>query len=165
MRVGFTGTRQGMTNEQVLHVHMLLGDLQAAGAIEAHHGMCAGSDKQFHDMALALHYPVVGHPGMGGSGRVKYRAVCQGLTEERPPLFFLARNREIVKAASVVIATPKEMIEQERWSGTWATIRYTRQAGKPLIIVWPDGTGAVERVGDGIIMTLEEYREWLTPVV
>jgi predicted Rossmann fold nucleotide-binding protein DprA/Smf involved in DNA uptake len=51
----------------------------------------------------------------------------------------LDRNRDIVDAAAVLIAAPKEMTETLR-SGTWATVRYARKQGKQVWIVWPDGT-------------------------
>lgn len=159
MIVGFTGTRHGMTNEQVLHVHMLLGDLQTAGATEAHHGMCVGADKAFHDMAKVLEYRIIGHPGVTWGGLRHFRAECPGLAMELPPRYFLERNRTIVSVASVMIATPCEPIEQRQGSGTWATIRYAREADKPLIILWPDGTGVVERVPG--VETPDQYREGL----
>ena len=95
--IGFTGTRHGMTNAQVLEVHMLLGDLQTAGAKEAHHGMCVGADKEFHDMAVAMSYRVIGHPGVTmGGGKPHHRAAvaCDLVMPSKP---FLVRNRDIVR--------------------------------------------------------------------
>jgi hypothetical protein len=37
-----------------------------------------------------------------------------------------------------VIAAPMSSAEILR-SGTWATIRYARKAGKPVLIIWPNG--------------------------
>ena len=158
--VGFTGTRHGMTNAQVLEVHMLLGDLQTAGAKEAHHGMCVGADKEFHDMAVAMSYRVIGHPGVTmGGGKPHHRAAvaCDLVMPSKP---FLVRNRDIVRESHVVIACPYERLEQRQASGTWATIRYTRQAKKPLIILYPDGSSTVEQV-PGMPITVEEYRRGL----
>jgi hypothetical protein len=44
----------------------------------------------------------------------------------------------------VVIACPFERTEQQR-SGTWATVRMARKAGKPLVIVYPQGDERRER--------------------
>jgi hypothetical protein len=156
MRVGFTGTSAGLTNDQLIQVHMLLGDLQFGGATQATHGMCIGADEQFHGQAKGFGYFVIGVPGVNFKGDPFKRAnvVCDMVVPPRP---FLVRNRDIVAESDVIIACPRETTEQFRGSGTWATIRYSRQAKKPLVIVWPDGSGIVEHVAG--VKTLAEYRE------
>lgn len=159
MRVGFSGTRQGMTNDQVLHVHMLLGDLRYAGATQVTHGMCQGSDKQFHDMAKALGYFTIGCPGVTaeGSPYMRARVECDLVLPEKP---FLVRNLQIVRESDLMIVTPKEREEQFKGSGVWAAIRYTRKDHKPLVILWPDGGSTVERIAN--VGTVEQYRESVT---
>lgn len=138
-QIGFTGTWQGMTNPQVLQVHMLLGDLQAyAGARCVHHGMCVGADMQFHNMARALKLMTVGYPGVTESG-LRWKRGTMTVTVQHLPKPFLKRNLDIVANSDLLIATPHEGTEQKRGSGTWATIRYVLKADKPLIIVYPDG--------------------------
>lgn len=156
MKIGFSGTRQGMTNDQVLHVHMLLGDLRYAGASQVTHGMCQGADQQFHDMAKALGYFTIGVPGVMDDGQPYMRAKveCDMVMPEKP---FLIRNLQIVREADLMLVTPKEMGERFKGSGVWASIRYTRKAGKPLVILYPDGTSTVERVAG--VETAEQYRE------
>jgi hypothetical protein len=155
MKIGFSGTRQGMTNEQVLQVHMLLGDLKSVGATEATHGMCIGADAQFHEMAHALKYFTIGWPGLTAFGQMKHRSTVEpDLVMPAKP--FLIRNQDIVRESDVMIITPAQTTPQREGSGTWATIRYTRSAQKPLIILWPDGTSTVERVLGAT--TAEEYR-------
>ena len=39
----------------------------------------------------------------------------------------------------VLLAAPAEMTEQAS-GGTWYTVRYARQQGKPVVIAWPDGS-------------------------
>lgn len=158
MRIGFTGTQIGMTNDQVLQIHMLLGDLKSAGATQATHGMCKGADLQFHDMAKALGYFIVGCPGVTSAGEAWRRALCD-CDIVMPPKRFLARNRDIVRESDVVLACPKDTKEQAQHSGTWATIRYARIMAKPLVIVWPDGTGVVERIHG--VHTPEDYRQYV----
>lgn len=155
MKIGFSGTRQGMTNDQLLHVHMVLGDLRSAGAAQVTHGMCQGADHQFHEMAKALGYFTIGCPGVTADGEPYLRAniECDLTLPEKP---YLVRNRYIVQESDLMIVTPKGKVEQYRGSGVWATIRYTRQAHKPLLICWPDGITQVERV-DGV-KTADEYR-------
>ena len=120
--VGFTGTQSGMTNAQTLEIHMLLGDLNAyVRAQRAHHGMCIGADAQFHEMARAMKYLTIGHPGVNQRGEPAKRAdmACDSMHPEK---YYLDRNVAIVIESAILLATPKEMVEETR-SGTWMTIR------------------------------------------
>lgn len=87
-----------------------------------HHGGCKGADKQAGDLAdergiwVEVHLPTT------------YTAKA-----------LLARNRVIVARCAHLLATPRGYHEVLR-SGTWATIRYARQAHKPIWIIFPDGT-------------------------
>lgn len=136
MRVGFTGTQDGMTGDQSVRVLAILSNL---GGEEAHHGVCIGADAQFHNLACDLGYTTVGHPGVNHEGLPLKRAQVECDTMHKPA-FYLVRNKHIVNAVNLMIAAPKQREEQTRGSGTWATIRYARKVNKPLVIVWPDGT-------------------------
>jgi len=132
MRIGFTGTRKGMTEEQRQTVRPLLADLKPE---EAHHGDAIGADAEFHapakETGVAL---LVIHPPKADAER----AFCQGNTI-RPARHHLARNRRSVDETELLIATPRGFKEELR-CGTWATIRYGRKLGRPVRIVWPDGS-------------------------
>ena len=57
----------------------------------------------------------------------------------RPPAgrsaaLMLRRDREIVAESHVMIAAPRTDREELR-SGTWATVRYARQALKPIVML------------------------------
>lgn len=146
-----------MSNDQVLVVHMLLGELKDNGATQATHGMCIGSDETFHRMAKAMAYFVIGVPGVTVFGKEWKRSTqCGDCDLIMPAKPFLLRNRDIVRESDVMIATPSETVEQRKGSGTWATIRYTREAKKPLVLVWTDGTGVVENVPG--VTTVQDYR-------
>jgi len=142
--VGFTGTSEGMMNEQVLEVHMLLGEFKNIGVRKAVHGLCIGADEQFHTMARAFQYWMIGRPGVTKSGKVWKRSLVECDTVF-PAKFFLKRNPDIVDSSGVMLATPKESNEMIG-SGTWATIRYARKVQKPLILIRPDGSVTVEHV-------------------
>lgn len=140
--IGFTGTRWGMTPAQraalALEVDRAL-DLDAPWL--ARHGMCVGSDEEFHNIVRPLPNGVIhGHPS-NLSGMTARITDCDVLHEPKRPL---ARNVHIVAASTVMLAAPAEMTEQLR-GGTWATIRMARRARKPLAIVWPDGSVTRER--------------------
>lgn len=130
-RVGFTGTGRGMTPRQRDEVQFWLRRFAARGATEFHHGDCVGADAEAHELARELGYRIVAHP----PDNPKSRAYCAA-DEVRPEAPYLTRNRAIVAAVSVMIAAPATADEQVR-SGTWATVRYTRAAGKHLFICGP----------------------------
>ena len=137
MKIGFTGTRGGMTTEQ--H-RSFIAWIRDAAATEFHHGCCIGSDADAAEVAssrdLGFARPrIVAHPPINNS---KVSATEQMFADEtRPPLDYLTRNRNIVDACDVLLACPKG--PEERRSGTWSTIRYARKCGKRVVIFWPNG--------------------------
>jgi hypothetical protein len=131
--VGFTGTRDGMTWAQHKRVSEILHELRP---IEVHHGCCVGADAQFHAVALWF-WPVIGHPGPDGP----LRAQLTGFRRLEPSKDYGERNQDIVNVCEVLIAAPKEAREMSS-GGTWQTVRRARKAGKPIKIVWPDGSVA-----------------------
>lgn len=136
MKIGFTGTQQGMTGLQRVTVLYLFG----THTIDTlHHGDCVGADQQAHRMALEMHARVVVHP----PDDHRKRGWAKGAHETRPPLGYLDRNRRIVENCDLLIATPATDREVLR-SGTWATVRYARRCKRPVYVVRPDGTCAVE---------------------
>ena len=133
--LGFTGTQKGMTPAQKGVVADLLVEFDP---VEVHHGDCIGADEEFHDIVLEFsnRVKVVIHPPLDSSKR----AYCKG-DEARSRKEYLRRNRDIVAESDVLIAVPKQMRELKGRSGggTWATVRYARQAEIPVYIVFPDG--------------------------
>ena len=148
MRLGVTGTRYGMTDAQNAALAGLLMELEAAhGVTEFHHGDCTGVDDQAADMVGRLFKValIVGHPPTYTSGKSElWRAYNNATHWWLPPRGYLARNREIVNGVDVVLAVPSHRSEQAR-GGTWYTVRVARANGKPLAIVWPNGTVSRER--------------------
>jgi hypothetical protein len=130
MRIGFTGSRTGLTAKQRDQLWALL-----PGALEFHHGDCIGADHEAHLIALELGVPVVVHPPTV----VKYRAWSTHGMQYMAPAPFLVRNKRIVRYTDQLIACPKESVEPKpgRGQGTWSTVRYARDQGKPVDILWP----------------------------
>lgn len=128
--IGFTGTRDGMTLPQMQGFVSLLLDIQSD---QFHQGCCVGSDEEASIAARNQGLWVVGHPPINR----KHLSTFQS-DEEREPEEYLVRNKAIVNASQVMIATPGGMVEVLR-SGTWATIRYARAAKRPVYIIFPDG--------------------------
>jgi hypothetical protein len=137
-RIGFTGTRQGMTPMQREVVRRVL-----LHATEVHHGDCVGADAEVHELALAGGLDVVIHP----PNDAKLQAHCDGALMVLPPKSYLARDRDIVDETDLLVATPKELKESRaprRSSGTWYCVRYARRIGRRVLIVWPDGETFLE---------------------
>ena len=126
--IGFTGTQHGMTFLQKQKVAALL-----VGET-FHHGDCIGSDAQAHRIARSKGFYIIKHPPLS----TRKQAFCAA-DEEREPKPYLERNHDIVDEVDCMLAAPREYEEQLR-SGTWATIRYTRKVGKPLAVIYPDGS-------------------------
>lgn len=134
LRVGFTGTRAGMTKYQQNLLVVVLHQLWRPDyeRLDFHHGQCIGSDEQSARTAKTmLGAWLVSHPPLG----IKYLSDLPA-DEVWPAREYLDRNHDIVDQAQVMIAAPKEMSEVLR-SGTWATIRYARRQGKEPIMLPP----------------------------
>ena len=135
LHIGFTGTQAGMTGDQLTAVSYLLQSWRASMLDEAwlHHGDCVGADAQAHSVARQWNYSVHLHPPIKESRR----AWCDfDVCED--PRDFLDRNHDIVDANAGLIGAPRA--PETLRSGTWATLRYAHKLGKPVFVVWPDGS-------------------------
>ena len=138
LKLGFTGTRHGMTEVQLKEFKKLVDSKQFE---EFHHGVCVGSDKQAHDYIDSIkkerNIKVVGHPGQDK----KHRADCE-CDIMMKPLPYLDRNKNIISHADILIATPdtKERVR----SGTWATVRYGRKKGMRIYVIHKNGRVEIE---------------------
>lgn len=128
MKIGFTGTREGMTQHQkeqfVLKMFELLPD-------EFHHGDCEGADAEAHDIVRELlpKVKIVVYPPLS----FRKRAMKQG-DEMLEPEAYIKRDYKIVDSTDCLIGAPKTDAEQIR-SGSWTTIRYARKTGKPNYVL------------------------------
>lgn len=130
MKIGFTGTKQGMTNRQKRALRNLMQRFYRG--CEFHHGDCVGADEQAHKIADKHNDSwTVQHPPDNN----KARAFTE-TNEKRKPFPYLQRNHHIVTASEILIAAPRTL-EEELRSGTWATVRYARKKGRPVIILDP----------------------------
>ncbi len=130
MKIGFTGTRIGMTAAQKSTFQSLMRHFTPT---EFHHGDCVGADADAHEMAEKYCHIVV-HPPIDSTHRARKlgRVMCQ-------PKTYFARNRDIVNDTDRMIATPMQAEHQDR-GGTWYTIDFARKKGKPVAVINPDGT-------------------------
>jgi hypothetical protein len=134
--LAFTGTRRGMTPAQRAALTQVLPVLPE----RVLHGGAVGADNDFDFWIVAAGMPPenievypVGDERLHFWRRLEKRTVHNGYW------WPLARNRVMVERCDALLACPAEPTEVLR-SGTWATIRYARAAGKPITIICPDGT-------------------------
>ena len=139
IRIGYSGSRNGMTKPQLIAVYRYLSGILLASdwddlLIEAHHGDCAGGDAQFHVIATVLGCRTVAHPPLGHA----WRAYCKA-DEIRAPKGYLSRDRDIVSETGELLAGPASSAPDG--SGTWTTISYGVRMNRPVKIFMPaDGT-------------------------
>ena len=128
MYVAFTGTRKGVTAAQLAGLEELLLALDTDLML---HGNAVGADEAASHVARGLGLGLHAFPSVLKQGR----GVADTWEQPAPPL---ERNRRMVDHADAVVAVPAGRVEEQR-SGTWATVRYARQRGKPVYIIYPDG--------------------------
>jgi hypothetical protein len=131
MILGFTGTRRGFSVAQVFCLHS---DIEDSGADLMIHGGAEGAD----DCAVRVSVPIEIYPCIAYRFRLwadRGDGVVRLVHAPKPPL---VRNQIIAKRCDHLIATPASE-EGELNSGTWATVRYARKAGKPVTIITPSG--------------------------
>jgi hypothetical protein len=137
MKLGFTGTRDGMTPMQLLKVALFIAEHYIT---ESHSGDCSGSDREFYDL-ITLANANKNFQKIKTFGHVPnikaHRAFCK-YDIQLIPKPYLERNHDIVNNCDFLIAAPKEKEEQLR-SGTWSTVRFSKKVKKKGMIVFPDG--------------------------
>lgn len=130
MKVGFTGTSKGMTDNQILMVAKYLQAFKIGS--EFHHGDCIGADSEAHDIARLLKYRIISHPPINSIKRA-----FKDADVVLEPKKYMVRNQDIAKVCNILIATPESADEVLR-SGTWSTVRKARKLNKEVIIIAPD---------------------------
>lgn len=147
-RIGFTGTRNGMTQAQK---DSLFGIIDYFGCFkgtvtEIHHGDCVGADEEFDNAVTGTLKPGtvtrVIHPPVDTEHQArcaeKDSSTFYKETILSVPQTHLKRNRNVVEASDILIATP-EQDSDPGWGGTWYTYNYARKHDKPTYLIQPSG--------------------------
>src|SRR3972149_10599348 len=125
MKVGFTGTRHGMTIEQRSTLENLIELWWPSVMYDFHHGDCVGADEQAAAIFTAQRRgEIIVHPPIDN----RLRAWCEGTILEPKP--YLDRNRDIVDASDLLIVAPGGGREAPT-GRTWYTARYARSKRVP----------------------------------
>lgn len=140
MKLGFTGTRNGMSAAQIIAFRLLVASRDIS---EFAHGSCRGADVQAAQIVRELQPAarIICHPGPDGD---THRDASNVDDETLAPQTHFARNRAIVAATDELVATPCDMTEQA-FGGTWFTVRHAMKTHKRVTIIWPDGKVEVRR--------------------
>lgn len=128
MKVGVTGTREGMSQHQKEQFVIKFCELNVT---EFHHGDCLGADAEAHDIVREF-FPdvhIVCHPPISS-----YMRAYTKCDEMRAPKDYIPRDKDIVNETDYLIGAPLTDAEVIR-SGTWTTIRHARKTGKPHTIL------------------------------
>ena len=139
-RLGYSGSREGMSVPQLQAVYGHISEIRLVHdsedmEYEAHHGDCLGGDLEFHVLAAATRWRTVAHPPVNPAKRAWCRVDIM-----LPPKGYLARDWDIARDTGELIATPKTP-RPVPGSGTWTTVGYAVQLGRPVTVFLPDGTG------------------------
>jgi len=128
MRLGITGTREGMSPAQKELFEFVAREYNPT---EFHHGDCEGADAEAHDIIRHINpsIRIVVHPPI-----YPYRRAYKKGDEMRPPYDYIPRDKNIVNEINYLIGAPLTDEEIIR-SGTWTTIRYAKKIGREYLVL------------------------------
>lgn len=130
LTVAFTGTRKGLTPEQYTGLATVLTRLAGTRLV---HGDAVGADAVADTLAHGLGYQTACYPGNIPGERAFCCSILLGRAKHP-----LDRNADIVKAGDVLVACPADATPQRR-GPTWQAVSLAQAAGKPIVLIWPDG--------------------------
>jgi hypothetical protein len=141
---GFTGTRHGATDSQLAWLYQQLEDGRPD---EVHHGSCVGVDLAVHHACIDIGirwvhvWPPVNFKWLAQECIIPKGSTGKTTVTVHPRMQYLPRDREIVHAATVLKALPKqeEQPEPMLWGGTWYTVEFAQRVFKPVDICYPSG--------------------------
>lgn len=139
LKVGFTGTRVGMTSQQKdalsKELGLLLRVFSSWPASEFHHGDCVGADAEAYQIANELGFDIHRHPPCN-----PFRQANTRYDVDYPAKHYRERNRDIVRITDFLIACPKAY-DKTFSGGTWYTYNHACQQGsfKRAMLIYPDG--------------------------
>jgi hypothetical protein len=148
--IGFTGTRNGMSPNQIKAIHYRISELKAyletkQEYIVGLHGDCIGADADFDKICREYGIETQCRPCTFENMRAFTPAKV--IAEPKSPM---QRNRDIVADADIILACPPNFERIKSGSGTWATIGFTEKTNKGLCIIFPDGTTKITYPLDSI---------------
>ena len=133
IHLGFTGTREPLTNDRNESLFRALRKAYNKGFRVLHHGDAIGSDALAHKLASKIGFEIVVHPSVNSKQRAYVKAKKNvTILAPRPSL---KRNMDIVNESAMLIARPIDPDKEELRSGTWHTVRCARKKGIKIKMV------------------------------
>ena len=128
IKIGFTGTRSGMTDEQKEKCRQELVDVEYVI-----HGGCIGADEDFHKIAKELGLYIKVYPGHSAKdGDTSFHFDYSDADEIFPSKPYFERNRSIVNDTDLLLGAPYNQVQT---GGTWYTINFAKKNSKPYKIL------------------------------
>ena len=140
MKLGFTGSRMGMTAAQAATFKRLISEENVTLFV---HGDCVGADAEAHDMIEAIkpEVNIVVAPSLNATLRAWRKPRTGVLCEARASV---DRNRAIAVMCEMLVATPRQRVVSTSGfilpSGTEQTINFALDYGRPVRVIKEDGT-------------------------
>lgn len=134
MIAGFTGTRRGMSPNQLAELSdLFFGNVR--NITMGIHGGCVGADAEFHGLCRDYGVCTEIRPGYSvkDPSDMSLRAGLKADRTRIPDTHF-RRNRSIVNSCDFLIAAPYDLGRQTK-GGTWYTIGYAKSKGREIIIL------------------------------
>ena len=144
MKIGFTGTRSGMSDKQKKEVRRLLANILSTDEVILIHGGCVGADTDFHNIAREFgdSFYIRVFPGhfKNDPKNTKYKGNYEDADEIKESQTHFKRNRDIVDNCDLLIATPFhsnqiDFIEFKK-GGTKYTVDYAIKINRPIEIIY-----------------------------
>lgn len=140
MKIGFTGTRSGMSDRQKENLTKYLKIARNHSCnypspdLISIDGGCVGADYEFHQISKSLGYTSICYPGYSQKdpNNLSCRADLSNYDKIEKENTFFARNRKIVEDCDLLIGAPYDNSQN---GGTWYTIHYAKKIGKKFIIL------------------------------
>lgn len=142
MDIAVTGTRYGMTDAQrgALGAVLTFDIPNNAPFFLFRHGSCKGVDVETARLVRYIHGPgvkIIAHPGPDS---LDEWVEDSGVDDEvLPGKTHFARNRDIVRLVDLLIGFPG-IDRLTPFEGTFYAISFAVKEGKPVKIIWPNGT-------------------------
>jgi hypothetical protein len=136
--IGYTGTRDGMTSDQLRAFRLRLVEL---GPFDLFlHGACKGADSQAARLVYEELLGVLVNALPGHLPNWVCPLALEASNAVQEPRKTTERNWEIVERSDAVIACPKGTEDADYRSGTWMTIRAAKKLRRPVTVILPDGS-------------------------
>lgn len=134
IKIGFTGTREGLNENQKNKIIELLNQYTSY-IIYVYHGDCIGADTDFHKLCADFRNNknvtliiTIMPPDKNSMREFNKGDIIM------PPKSYLERNTDIVINADIMIGCPIDANNEVTRSGTWSTIRKARKMNKVLFV-------------------------------